>query len=56
MDRRLKDGNSCLNGQLGRPKMRWEDDVLENVRSTDIRNWKEVARNREMEEERARTL
>jgi hypothetical protein len=32
---------------IGRPKMRWEDDVLEDVRSMDVRNWKEVAQNRD---------
>jgi hypothetical protein len=30
---------------IGRPKMRWEDDVLEDVRSMDVRNWKNVAKN-----------
>jgi hypothetical protein len=32
---------------IGRPKMRWEDDVLEDVRSMNVRNWKNVAQNRE---------
>jgi hypothetical protein len=44
---------------IGRPKMRWEDDVLEDVRSMDVRNWKKVAQNRDSWKkvvERARTL
>jgi hypothetical protein len=28
---------------IGRPKMRWEVHVLEDVRSVDVRNWKKVA-------------
>jgi hypothetical protein len=32
---------------IGRPKRRWEDDVLEDVKSTNIRNWKNVAQNRD---------
>jgi hypothetical protein len=32
---------------VGRPEMRWEYDVLEDVRSMDVRNWKKVAQNRD---------
>jgi hypothetical protein len=32
---------------IGRPKIRWEDDVLEEVRSMNVRNWKKVAQNRD---------
>jgi hypothetical protein len=32
---------------IGRPKIRWEDDGLEDVRSADIRNWNKVAQNRD---------
>jgi hypothetical protein len=32
----------------GRPKMRWEDDVFEDVRSMNVRSWKNVAQNREI--------
>ena len=28
---------------IGRPKTRWEDDVLEDIKSINIRNWKKVA-------------
>jgi hypothetical protein len=44
---------------IGRPKMRWKDDVLEDVRSMDVSNWKIVAQNRDSWKkvvERARTL
>jgi hypothetical protein len=27
--------------------MRWEDDVLEDVRSMNVHNWKKVAQNRD---------
>jgi hypothetical protein len=32
---------------IGRPKLRWEDDVLEDIKSTNVRNWKNVAQNRD---------
>jgi hypothetical protein len=32
---------------IGRPKMRWEDDILEDIRSMDVRNWKKLAHNRD---------
>jgi hypothetical protein len=28
---------------IGRPKIRWEDDVLEDIRSMNARNWKNLA-------------
>jgi len=33
--------------QIGRPKIRWEDDVLEDIKSINISNWKKVAQNRD---------
>jgi hypothetical protein len=30
-----------------RPKTRWEDDVVEGIKSINIRNWKKVAQNRD---------
>jgi hypothetical protein len=42
-----------------RRKLRWKDDVLEDVRSMNVGNWKNVAQNRECWKrvvERARTL
>jgi hypothetical protein len=44
---------------IGRPKIRWEDDVLEDTKSKNISNWKEVAQNRDSWKkavEQARTL
>ena len=43
----------------GRPKTRWEDDVLEEIKSINICNWKKVAQNRDSWKkvvEQARTL
>ena len=31
----------------GRRKTRWEDDVLEDIRSMNVPNWKKVAQDRE---------
>ena len=31
----------------GRPKTRWEDNVLEDIKSINISNWKKVAQNRD---------
>jgi len=42
-----------------RPKTRWEDDVLEDIKSINISNWKKVAQNRDSWKklvEQARTL
>ena len=44
---------------IWRPKTRWEDDVLEDVRSMNVRNWKKVAQDRDSWKkavEQARTL
>jgi len=44
---------------FGRPKTRWEDDVLEDIKSMNVRNWKKVAQNRDSWKkvfEQARTL
>jgi len=32
---------------IGRPKTRWEDDVLEDIRSMNVRNWKKVTQDRD---------
>jgi len=44
---------------IGRPKTRWEDEVLEDIKDINIRNWKKVAQNRDSWKkvfEQARTL
>ena len=43
----------------GRPKTRWKDDVLEDIKSLNIHNWKKVAQNTDSWKkvvEQARTL
>jgi len=32
---------------IGRPKTLWEDDVLEDIKSINISNWKKVVQNRD---------
>jgi hypothetical protein len=32
---------------IGRPKTCWEDDVLEDIRSMNVGNWKKVAQDRD---------
>ena len=32
---------------IGRPKTRWEDDVLEDIKNMNVGNWKKVAQNRD---------
>jgi len=44
---------------IGRPKTRCEDDVLEDIKSMNVRNWKKEAQNRDSWRkvvEQARTL
>jgi hypothetical protein len=44
---------------IGRPKLRWEGDVLENIKGMKVCNWKKVAQDRERWKkvvEQARTL
>ena len=44
---------------IGRPKTRWEDDVLEDIRNMNVNNWKKMAQNRDIWKkaiEKARTL
>ena len=44
---------------IGRPKTRWKNDVLEDIKSTNESNWKKVSQNRDSWKkvvEQARTL
>jgi hypothetical protein len=44
---------------LGRPKLRWEDDVSEDIKSLNLLNWRNVTQDRERWKkvvEQARTL
>jgi len=57
--RRSTDGNPYLKDQLEDIKTRWEDDVLEDIKSMNVRNWKKVEQNRDSWKkvvEQARTL
>jgi len=44
---------------IGKPKTRWEKDVLEDIRNINVHNWKKMAQNRDSWKkafEQARTL
>jgi hypothetical protein len=44
---------------IGRPKTRWEDDVLDDIKNMNVRNWKKVAQHKDSWKkvvEQARTL
>ena len=32
---------------IGRPKTRWENDVLEDIRNMNVRKWKKIAQSRD---------
>jgi len=56
---KIKRWKSMCKRPIGRPKTRWEDDVLEVIKSINIHNWKKVAQNRDSWKkvvEQARTL
>jgi len=42
---KIKRWKSMSKRTIGRPKTRWEDDILEDISSRNIRNWKKVAQN-----------
>jgi len=46
---RIKRWKHMSKRPIGRPKIRWEDDVLEDIKSMNVSNWNKVAE-REMEE------
>jgi len=43
----IKTWESMYKRPIGRPKTRWEDDVLEDTKSINVSNWKKVAQNRD---------
>ena len=56
---RIKSWKPLSKRQIGRPKTRWEDDVLEDMKNMNVRNWEKVAQNRDSWKkvvEQARTL
>jgi len=56
---RIKRWKPMSKRPIGRPKTRWEDDVLKDIKNVNVRNWKKVAQNRDSWKkvvEQARTL
>jgi hypothetical protein len=45
--KKIKRWKSMSKSPIGRPKTRWEDDVLEDIKSMEVCDWKNVARNRD---------
>jgi ligand-binding sensor protein len=45
---KIKRWKHVFKGPIGTPKTRWEDDVLEDIKSINIGNWKKVAQNRDI--------
>jgi len=43
---RIKRWKPMSKRPIGRPKTRWEDDVLVYIKSMNVSNWKNVAQNR----------
>jgi hypothetical protein len=44
---RIKRWKPMSKRPIGRPKTRWEDDVLEDIKNMNVHNCKKVAQNRE---------
>jgi len=44
---KIKRWKSMSKRPIGRPKPRWKDEVLEDIKSINIGNWKKVAQNRD---------
>jgi hypothetical protein len=42
---RIKRWKPMSKRPIGRPKTRWEDDVLEDIKNMNVGNWKKVAQN-----------
>jgi hypothetical protein len=56
---RIKRWKPMSKRPIGRPKTRWEDDVLKDIKNMNVRKWKKVAQNRNCWKkvvEQARTL
>jgi len=56
---RIKRWKPMSKRPIGRPKICWEDDVFEDTKNMNVRNWKKVAQNRNSWKkvvEQARTL
>jgi hypothetical protein len=33
--------------KIGRPKLRWEDDVIQDIKTTGVKNWRNLAMEKE---------
>jgi len=56
---KIKSWKPTCKRPIGRPKTRWEDDVLEDIQSMNVSNWKKVVQKRDSWKkvaEQARTL
>ena len=47
MVRKIKRWKPTSKRPIGRPKTRWKDDVLEDIKSINISNWNKVEQNRD---------
>jgi hypothetical protein len=47
MPRRVLKGKLYAKRRMGRPRLRWMDDVTDDLRRMGIRSWTEKARNRD---------
>ena len=45
--KKIKRWKSIAKRPTGRPKLRWEDDVLEDIKNMSVRYWNNVAQDRE---------
>jgi hypothetical protein len=45
MPKRVLKGKLCAKRRTGRPRLRWTDDVTDDLRRMGIRDWTEKARN-----------
>jgi hypothetical protein len=44
--RRLLDWKPMVTRPVGRPRQRWQEDVMEDLKKLKIKNWKETAKDR----------
>jgi len=44
--RKLLDWEPMGTRPVGRPKQRWQEDVMEDLKKVEVKNWKETAKDR----------
>ena len=44
--RKLLDWKPMGSGPVGRPRQRWQEDVMEDLKKLKVKNWKEIAKER----------